>query len=337
MSSFKQMDLDAYSAARRDEWVRLAALGKQRRLSGADADELIERYQAGASDYSAIKTTAGNSIQSDRLALYLGRARLKFTGVPANVARRIPEFFARQLPAALFRVRWITAVNALIFVVIAVTYGAWLINDPKLLLNLGTPADLRHYANSSFVGYYSAHPGASFGAQVWTNNAWIAAQTIALGFTGVFPAYMVFSNAKGVGESAAIMHQYGHFENFFLYIAPHGQLELYSIFVGAAAGMYLFWSWIAPGARTRSQALAESGRAFFTIVIGLILSLAVSGTIEGFVTRQHWPWLIKIGIGTVALAAFLIYQWVIGRRAFRAGVTGDLDEFEAGARNITAG
>ena len=75
----------------------------------------------------------------------------------------------------------------------------------------------------------------------------------------------------------------------------------------------------------------------FTIVVGLALALLVSGLVEGFVTRQDWPWPIKIGIGTVALATFLVYQWVIGRRAFRAGETGDLDEFEAGARQLVAG
>ena len=48
--------------------------------------------------------------------------------------------------------------------------------------------------------------------------------------------------------------------------------------------------------------------------------------------RQDWPWVIKIGIGTIALASFLFYQWVVGRRAARSGETGDLDEFEAGAR-----
>src|SRR5664280_1193756 len=85
--------------------------------------------------------------------------------------------------------------------------------------------------------------------------------------------------------------------------------------------MAIFWSWIAPGARPRGQALAEEGRALFTVAIGLILSLLVSGIIEGFVTRQDWPWVVKIGIGTVALASFLVYQWVIGRRALRAGET----------------
>ncbi|MCU1412856.1 MAG: hypothetical protein JWN80_196, partial [Microbacteriaceae bacterium] len=38
----------------------------------------------------------------------------------------------------------------------------------------------------------------------------------------------------------------------------------------------------------------------------------------------------------VALAGFLFYQWVIGRRAYRAGETGDLEQFEAGARRIVA-
>ena len=56
-----------------------------------------------------------------------------------------------------------------------------------------------------------------------------------------------------------------------------------------------------------------------------------------FVTRQEWPWVIKIGIGTAALAAFLVYQWWVGGRAFRAGETGDLDESDAGARRIVAG
>ena len=61
--------------------------------------------------------------------------------------------------------------------------------------------------------------------------------------------------------SAAIMDEYGRLDHFFLYIAPHGQLELYSIFVAGAAGLLIFWAWIAPGARTRRQALAEDGRA----------------------------------------------------------------------------
>ncbi|MET0990188.1 MAG: stage II sporulation protein M [Glaciihabitans sp.] len=330
------MDLDAYSAAHRAEWDRLAELGAQRRFTGAEADELIEKYQSGATQLSAIRTTAGQSVQGDRLSLALSRARLRFTGTSRNALSQLPAFFALQLPAALYRVRWLSIAAFLAFAVIATAYGTWLAANPALLANFGSAEQLQDYADNQFVGYYSNNPEASFAGQVWTNNAWIAAQCIAFGITAVWAPYMIFQNAIGIGQSAAIMNEYGRLDHFFLYISPHGQLELYAIFVAAATGMLISWSWIAPGARTRAAALAEDGRALFTIVVGLILALLVSGIIEGYVTRQDWPWPIKIGIGTVALAAFLYYQWVIGRRAIRAGETGDLDEFESGARQLVA-
>jgi uncharacterized membrane protein SpoIIM required for sporulation len=336
MRSFKQMDLDALTAARRDDWNRLAQLAQRSRLSGSEADELIDRYQAGASDLSAIRTSVGASIQGEGLSLSLSRARRRFTGTSTNILERVTVFFVADLPAALYRVRWLTLWIVAGTALIAGAMGYWLNTHPELLLHLGTAAQLKKYADQSFIGYYSAHPDPAFAGQVWTHNATLAAVCIASGITGILPIYFLFSNALELGQSNAILTQYGTAEHFWLYIAPHGQLELYSVFTAGAAGLMVFWSWIAPGKRTRMDALADTGRAMFTIVIGLIISLAMSGTIEGFVTRQPWPWAVKIGIGTVALAIFVVYQWVIGRRAFRAGHTGDLDEFEGGARQLIA-
>jgi uncharacterized membrane protein SpoIIM required for sporulation len=331
------MDLDAYSAAHREEWDELARLGKQRRLSGSDADSLIEHYQSGATQLSAIKTTSGQSVQGDRLSLWLSRARLRFTGAPANVLSQLPQFFAAQLPAALYRVRWLSVAVAAVFALVAVIYGTWAGSNPAVLATLGDTAALEQYAREDFVTYYSQNSGTSFTSFVWTNNAWLAAQCIAFGIVGVYAPYLLFTNAMQLGYTGAIMNEFDRLDVFFLYIAPHGQLELYAIFVAGATGMMIFWSWVAPGARTRARALAEDGRALFTIVIGLILALLLSGLVEGFVTRQDWPWPIKIGIGTLALASFLFYQWLVGGRAARAGETGDLSEFESGARQLVAG
>ena len=331
------MDLDALTAARRDDWTRLAQLSKKHPLSGAESDELIDLYQSGASDLSTIRTTIGASSQGEQLSLSLLSARRAFTGASRNALEQLAGFFIGDLPAALFRIRWLTIWVVVGSGLVAAILGIWLTANPSLLLHFGTPAELKTYADQDFVSYYSAHPDAAFAGQVWTHNATITALTIVSGISGIGPIYLMLSNATELGEAGAIVSHYGTAGHFWLYIAPHGQLELYSVFTAGAAGLMLFWSWIAPGRMTRGESLASAGRAFFCIVIGLIISLAMSGTIEGFVTRQPWPWAVKIGIGTLALAIFLVYQWVFGRTAYRAGRTGDLDDFERGASQLTAG
>jgi len=331
------MDLDAYSAAHSASWDRLAELGAKRRVTGAEADELIARYQAGMTQLSALRTTAGDSAEGERLSLHLSRARLRFTGAGVEPLRALHVFAVVHLPAALYRIRWLTLVVALATAVVAVLTATWFLQNPGLLDALGPESLRRSYAEEEFVGYYSANPEGSFAGQVWTNNALVAAQCVAFGITGIWVPNVILQNALGLGQSAAVMAEFGRLGDFFLYLAPHGQLELYSVFLAAAAGLMVFWAWIAPGARTRTDALAEDGRALFTVAVGLAAALLVSGVIEGYVTRQDWPWPVKIGIGTVALGAFLAYQWVLGGRASRAGETGDLDEFEAGARRLVAG
>ncbi len=330
------MDLDALRSAREGEWQRLDALAADRRLNGRDSDELILRYQNGAADLSTITTTAGAVPLGDRLSVSLSRARMRFTGTGRNVVSQLPGFFLLQLPAALYRVRWWTFWIALGSAVVATAYGAWAANDPAVQAALGNNNDLKQLVNKDFTGYYSENPAASFTSQVWTNNAFIAAQCIAFGILGFYVPYVLLQNAMNVGLTGGILIGYGRADTFFLYIAPHGLLELTSVFVAGAAGMRVFWAWISPGARTRGQALAEDGRAMFIIAVGLTISLFVSGILEGFVTPSHLPWPVKIGLGALALAAFLFYMLFVGGRAVRAGETGDLDPFAAGARRIIA-
>jgi uncharacterized membrane protein SpoIIM required for sporulation len=331
------MDLDALASARHDDWQRLDALARARRLDGAEADELIERYQAAASDLSLVQATAGSTALGDRLSVSLARARVRFTGAPDNPLRQFSRFALVSLPAALYRVRWLTLAVAVVTFVVAALYAAWVASDPRVLANLGSESELRAIAEDGFVAYYSEHPAASFAGSVWTNNAWIAAQCVAFGITGVWVPWVVLQNAQNLGITASIMFAYDEADTFFLYIAPHGMLELTCVFIAAAAGLRIFWSWVAPGPRTRGAALAEDARSLFTVAIGLVFFLLIAGVIEGFVTPAPWPWPVKIGIGALALAALLVYMLVLGGRAVRAGETGDLSAFDAGAQRMTAG
>ncbi|KRA22261.1 hypothetical protein ASD65_17340 [Microbacterium sp. Root61] len=331
------MDLDALTAARRDEWARLHELSRTRRLTGDEVDELVARYRSASADLADIKTSAGRTVQGDHVSTLLSRARLRLTGSSENVVRQVPRFFAYQLPAALYRLRWTTLVIAIAFIAVGSLVAFWISGDPALVATLGSEAQLEEYAENNFTDYYSENPAAVFAGTVWTNNAWIAAQCVLFGITGFWPVMVLVQNAIGVGTAAAIMLAHGRGDVFLLYILPHGLLELTSIFVAGAAGLHIFWAWVAPGRRTRGESLAAAGRSLATVAIGLVFALALSGIVEGFVTAQPWPWPVKIGIGALALAAFLVYMLVVGGRAARRGETGDLTEYESGTPTLVAG
>ena len=330
------MDADALTDARRAEWQRLDELSRAR-LDGQGVDELIVRYRAASADLAELKTSVGDSPQGAYLSTILVRARLRLTGASDNILTQTGRFFASQLPAALYRLRWLTLIIALGFIAVAVGTAAWISNDPALIATLGAPDALEQYADESFTGNYTENPAAVFMGMVWTNNAWIAMQCVLFGVTGIWPIYMLVQNAMGLGVSGAVMVAYDRADVMVLYILPHGMLEMTCIFVAAAAGLRVFWAWVAPGHRSRGEALATEGRALATVAIGLVFALFLAGLVEGFVTGWALPWPVKIGIGGAALAVFLIYMVVIGGRAHRRGETGDLLEYEAGTPRLIAG
>lgn len=329
------VDADALTDMRRPEWERLDALSRKRRLTGVEVDELITRYRAASADLAELKTSVGDSPQGAYLSTVLAAARLRFTGAAENVVARTARFFSRQLPAALYRLRWTTAAIAVVFALIVLISGAWIASDPARIAAIGPPEVLTQYAEHDFVDYYQ--PMAAFAGQVWSNNAWIALQCVLFGVTGLWPVWVIVQNAMGLGVAAAIMAAHGRLDIMILHILPHGMLELTAIFIAAAAGLHIFWSWAVPGRRSRGESLAAGGRSLATVAMGLVFVLLLSGLVEGFVTGSALPWPVKIGIGAAALGIVLFYMLVIGRRAARAGETGDLVEYESGTPTLTAG
>ena len=330
------MDMDAFSAVNSDTWSRLHFLAHKRRLSGADADELLRLYQATSAHLSLLRSTGAESGLSASLSATLAQARTRFTGARSNFLEDLATFFVVALPAALFRIRWLTLACGVVFCIIGCAYAWWIGTSPEALRAVASEAEVRRYVEEDFIDYYSENPAASFAGAVWTNNAWISAQAVALGITGFWVPMILLSNAQGVGVAAGIFAAVGKADVFFSYILPHGLMELTAVFVACAAGLRIFWAMVSPGARTRSRAVAAEGRSMITVALGLVLVLFVSGLVEGFVTPSALPVWAKISIGGAVLAAFWAYVLVCGGRAYRAGARGDLDSRDAGYGEIAA-
>lgn len=325
------MDLDAFSAVHAGTWQRLDELSRQRRLSGAESDELVRLYQQVATHLSAVRSAAPDPSVVAHLSDLLSRARATIAGAHDPSWADVARFFVLSLPAALYRVRWWTVAVLVSFCAVATVAGVTLYHDPAAQAAFGTPAELRLYAEDQFASYYTQYDGSSFAAQVWTNNAWIAAQCVAFGISGIWPVYVLLANAANVGAAGGVMALHGGLDVFFQLILPHGLMELTAIFVAGAAGLKLFWTVVDPGGRPRGRAIAEEGRALVTVALGLVVVLGISGLVEGFVTPSTvLPWWLKIVIGALVLAAFWVYVLTLGRRAARDGETGDLGRQERG-------
>jgi uncharacterized membrane protein SpoIIM required for sporulation len=250
---------------------------------------------------------------------------------------RVADLVVRDIPAVLYRTRWWWITTALANVVVAVALGVWVARNPSVQTSFISPQAAHELVSHDFRHYYSQYGGADFATHVWTNNAWVAALCIALGVLGFPIIWVLWTNVMNVGVQAGIMVSYGHGGEFFGLILPHGILELTAVFVAAGCGLRLFWSWVEPGARTRADAMAREGRSIVLVALGLIGVLLVSGAIEAFVTPSPMPTFVRVGIGVIAEIAFLAYVFVLGRRAVRDGVTGDVaDSDQSAVRPVAA-
>nr|WP_300144778.1 stage II sporulation protein M [Propionicimonas sp.] len=323
------MDVDVFANAHSAQWQRLRELSAQRRLTGREADELVQLYRQGATHLSLLRSNAPDPALVSELSVILVKARARIASPHDLTWSTGVQFLTRTIPAALYRVRWWSLAVTAACLLVAAVAGVWLVAQPELLNELVPPEQQRQVAEQAFASYYSEYPSASFTALVWTNNAFIAALCVATGITGLFPAQVLFSNSLNVGVMGAVMHVQGADWVFWSLILPHGLLELSCVFVAGAAGIRLFWAWLVPGPRTRRRALAEEGRTTIVVVVALTIALGVSGFIEGFVTGSELnPW-VKIGIGVLACAAFWLVTFVAGRRAVAAGVAPGLSAEEA--------
>jgi len=331
------MDVDAFVEVHEPTWQRLEELVARRRLDGDDADELVRLYQRVVTHLSQVQASAGDPVLASRLSRLAARARTRVGGAREPAWRELARFALVSFPAAVFRIRWLVVAVAVAFVAVAAAMAAWVATDPAVLAAIGSEEDLRQYVERDFVEYYSQNTAASFAGQVWTNNARIAALCVALGVAGFPVLYVLFSNAVGVGQAAGMLFAFDRGDVFFAFILPHGFMELTAVFVAGAAGLRIFWAWVAPGGRTRADSLAAEGRALFTVAVGLVVVLAVSGVVEGFVTPAPWPTPVRVGVGLAVLVAFCVYVHVLGGRAVRAGETGDLRAAETGDLAPTRG
>lgn len=314
------VDLDAFSAVRQPRWERLKTLSLARGRTGAEADEMTRLYRSTAADLSAVRSAAPEPSVITKLSLLLSRSRVWLTGEATFSPVQVRHYFFRTLPASLYVVRWWALCYGLAVIAMGIISAVYVLHTPGALDLIDTPEGRAEFANKSFASYYTDYDNTTFALGVWSNNAYLAFLCLVSGITGILPLVLAFNTALQLGTSAAMMSEHDGLDVFFQLIVPHGLLELSAVFLAAGAGLYMFWRLLVPPpGQTRAEGLSEAFRALVAALLGIAITLFISGLIEGYVTPSHVPWAVKDALGVLAVASFWLFIFVMGRRGHELG------------------
>lgn len=327
------MDVDQFLSRNGGSWDRLQALTRSaghdaRHLSPAELDELVRLYQRVSGHLSYASTNFHDPGLTIRLSRLVSESGAVIYGTRPRTWRSLGRFFSETLPAALWHVRGFLLASGALLLLPAVGFGVWLANSPDAV-NATAPAAVREaLIDHDFTAYYKSSPSAQFATQVYTNNVQVSFEAFAGGVLILPTAVLLVVNGANVGVDAGLFAAAGQSAKFWGSVTPHGLIELTSVIIAGAAGLSLGWALIAPGDRRRRDALAEAGRRAVVLILGTVITLAVAGSIEGFVTGSALPTAARVGIGVAVEVAFLAYAVGLGRIAHRKGLTGAIGEVD---------
>lgn len=145
------------------------------------------------------------------------------------------------------------------------------------------------------------------------NNVRVAILAFALGCLLCLPGIMLLAfNGRMVGTLTGLVWTQGFFVDFYGLILTHGVLELTAICIAGGAGLMLGWSLIAPGRRTRREALRQAAGAAFSLLAGCVLMLIVAGLIEAYVT-PHFSATVRWSVAAGSALFLVGYLGFAGR------------------------
>jgi uncharacterized membrane protein SpoIIM required for sporulation len=330
------VDIDRFIARNRASWDALddlVARGGKRRtgLSPAEVDELVRLYQRASSHLSHARTAYNDPALTGRLTRLVSRANGVVYGARPRARGAIRDFFAWRFPAAVYQSGRFIAASAALLLVPAFVMGVWLATSDAAIDAAGPEAVREAYLTDDFEDYYSSQPAADFASQVTVNNIQVSLFAFAGGILLCLPsAALMVVNGAGIGVAGGLFADAGELPKFFGLILPHGLLELTAVIVAGAAGLRLGWAIVAPGDRSRSEAVGEEARQCVVIALGLVLAFVVAGLIEGFVTGRGVSTPLRLSIGFAAWAGFVAWVVLQGRAATARGVTGRMGELDRG-------
>jgi uncharacterized membrane protein SpoIIM required for sporulation len=135
---------------------------------------------------------------------------------------------------------------------------------------------------------------------------------------GTLTVLVLVTNGLMLGVVFGLFANYGAAGHLATFIIGHGVLELTAIFIAAGAGFRIAGAIIAPGDRSRRDALVLEGIVAARMIGAVVCLLILAGTIEGLLSASAAPAALKWATGGVTGLLLVLYL-ANGARHLRGG------------------
>ena len=303
-----------------DRWRRLQELVDQagrRGLTSLGAGELEEftvLYREVVADLARAHTYGG----SLRLCFHLERLAAEAHNLFYRDAREASgtlHWLRRGFPATLrAHGRYALAAAALLFLPAFITYAGVQANPelartliPVAMITRAEEAGDRLARGEQYVDIPPVQMSV-FSSQIMTNNIQVAFMAVAGGvLAGMGTLAILVFNGIHLGSVFALYGLEGAQRLLWIFVLPHGVIELTAIVVAGAAGLVIGKTLVAPGRRSRARALQDEGHTVLSLVAGAAVLLVIAGLVEGFVSPAVAPDAFKIGFAASLAVLLFLY------------------------------
>ena len=312
---------ERFLAKKRDSWEAFRILAVRMERSGVGAlpageiPAFAARYREVAADLARAHTYGVDQrvieylervVSAGHNALYRARGK---RGTP------LARYLLRDFPAAVVQSWAYVLVAFALFIVPAVVGYVMIRERPALADEIVSPvmvgrAEQAAERQAEGRGYAEAEGEKRpvIAAAIISNNIQVSFGVFVGGLTGgLLTAWLLFANGMMLGLGFGLFKNYGALSYLTTFVAAHGVLELTAIFISAGAGFRLAHAIIAPGDRTRKDALVMEGRVAVRMVGAVVTLLAIAGAIEGLLSTSDARAIWKYGVSATTVLFLLLY------------------------------
>jgi uncharacterized membrane protein SpoIIM required for sporulation/uncharacterized RDD family membrane protein YckC len=335
-TSVRERALHRLVTRQEKRWAEFEALATRASAQGLDSFAAAElpdyaaRYREVASDLARARTYGAEGAllaRLERLATAGHNTLYRDTG---RAASGLWQYLFRDAPAAVIR-EWRAVLLAFLTFAAPGVAGYVLLREepasaysmlPDVVLERAAAAEARQAEGR---GYFEAEnkdqPVMATG--IMTNNIRVALNCFVGGLVaGVGALALLAYNGLAIGAISGHFANVGQLGYLWTFVIGHGVVELFAIWVAGAAGFLLGLALLAPGDRTRSEALEQAGRDALPMVAAVVVLLVLAGLIEGFVSASTVPLAARLAVSGASLVFLVLYLANGWRARLRAAEPG---------------